>query len=219
MAVAFGLWGQDAKYLAGALANAHLVPQVYPGWEMHVWHDGSVPGECVEALAVMGCRLHAKDAEIPNMFFQRMLVHDLPGVARYLVRDCDSRVTARERKCVDEWIASGALLHTIHDHPYHKSGLSIMGGLFGVFREADQPGFEMRALLRASPLAHETKWNSDQIFLDQQVWPRYRHSVMQHGKKLPIPADPEDPEAFCGEVLDAAGVPNAAHRAVRRAAK
>lgn len=219
MAIAYGLWGQCPKYIAGAIVNAWLVRQVYPEWEMHLWHDDTISKECLESLAMMGCKLHPKDPEIPNMYFQRMLVHDLPDVTRYIVRDCDSRLMMRERQCVDEWIKSGTLLHTIHDHPYHISGLHIMGGLFGMFREADQPGFSMKALMLQSPLAQESKWNSDQIFLDQTIWPRYSHSVTQHGKVIPIPPSTDDPDAFCGEVIDENGCPNQAHRIIRRKAK
>jgi len=47
------------------------------------------------------------------------------SVDRYIVRDVDSRLNARERFAVEEWIVSGNPLHLMRDHPYHVA--PIMG--------------------------------------------------------------------------------------------
>ena len=47
----------------------------------------------------------------------------------FLSRDLDSRITAREVAAVEEWLQSGAPLHSMRDHPAHKS--SLMGGAWG----------------------------------------------------------------------------------------
>merc|ERR1712196_248419 len=65
---------------------------------------------------------------IAGMFW-RFLVADDPKVDRYIVRDGDSRLNARERFAVEEWIRSGKGVHTIRDHPNHDRPLN--GGLWG----------------------------------------------------------------------------------------
>lgn len=214
-AVSFGLWGDNPKYCEGAVANAWLMPRIYPGWQMHLWLDkATVPASVAARLRPLGVFLHDPDPRIARIF-SRFLIHDEPGVERYIIRDCDSRISMRERRCVDQWIEAGTLLHTIHDHPYHMQAPPIMGGLWGFWRERDA-SLNMRSLLLRSHLVHNNNWGSDQFFLTENIWPRYRHSVTQHGKVLPITPDPEDPDAFCGEIVGADGVPNAQHREMKR---
>lgn len=216
-AVAFSLYGSAPKYCEGAVANAWLVPQVYPGWQMHVWvDDATVPETVSGRLRSLGAHLHPVDHDIPSRLYQRFLVHDLPDVERYVIRDCDSRVSRREKWCVDDWARAGTLLHTIHDHPWHALSPPIMGGLWGFWKAADKRPFVMKRLILGSLVAKDDRWGSDQNFLDEEIWPRYRWSVWQHGRGVPIALANEDPEAFCGEVIDENGRPNAQHREMRR---
>lgn len=218
-AIAFSLWGSDPKYTIGALENAKLITKVYPGWQMHVWLEReSVPADTVKALTDWGVTLHDKDPDIPAWMFQRFLIHDVPEVQRYLIRDCDSRLSMRERFCVEEWISEGTLLHTIHDHPYHFKGPVILGGLWGLWREGDPKPFSMKILMRDSPWSKNQNWGADQSFLEAVFWPLYKHSCTQHGKTLSIQVtNRTDPQSFCGEIIDANGQPNASHRAMRQA--
>ena len=50
-------------------------------------------------------------------------------VDRFIVRDSDSRLNARERLAVEEWIQSGTLVHSLRDHPNHDRPLN--GGMWG----------------------------------------------------------------------------------------
>ena len=56
-----------------------------------------------------------------------------PSVDRYVVRDTDSRLNARERFAVEEWIQSGTAVHAMRDHPKHYPN-PIMGGCWGARR-------------------------------------------------------------------------------------
>ena len=47
----------------------------------------------------------------------------------YLSRDLDSRFGKREAAAVEEWLQSGAAVHTMRDHPQH--GVPLLGGLWG----------------------------------------------------------------------------------------
>ncbi len=62
--------------------------------------------------------------------FYRFLPADKVGVEYMMSRDADSRLSERERLAVDAWIASGADLHVMRDHPYH--GVPMLGGMWGV---------------------------------------------------------------------------------------
>lgn len=188
----------------------------YPGWEMHIWIDSTtILASTMRALMDWGALLHDKDPRIPAWMFQRFLVHDLPTVERYLVRDCDSRFSIREKACVDEWESCKTLLHTIHDHPYHK-GTTIMGGLWGYWKAGDPNPFSMLDLMIASRWSKDSSYGADQNFLAESIWPLAKHSCTQHGKTLPILCKNEsDSQSFCGEIIDADGKPNMSHRALR----
>ena len=60
--VAFSLWGDQPLHTVGAVENARLVPQLYPGWECRVHHDGSVPPAVLDTLAAAGARLVPRPA-------------------------------------------------------------------------------------------------------------------------------------------------------------
>lgn len=214
-AVSFCLYGTDAKYLHGMLANAWLMPRVYPGWECHIWTDNALPELGIHrTLQRLGCILHPMDLGWRQRMFYRFLIHDVPGVDRYLIRDADSRISMRERRCVDQWIASGKILHTIHDHPYHIR--PIQGGMFGVWRGA-HPSSPMREVIgNVWPMADT--WGRDEEFLEHVIWPLLSFSVCEHGRINPIPPSDEDddPQAFVGEIYESNGKPaHPEHRAMR----
>ena len=43
--------GWSSRYGAGALANAKLVENTFPGWRLRFYHDGSVPPRCSQCCA------------------------------------------------------------------------------------------------------------------------------------------------------------------------
>ena len=105
--------------------------------------------------------------------FERFLVAADPEVDRFIVRDSDSRLNPRERLAVEEWIASGELVHTIRDHPNHDRPLN--GGMWGGTRNAVP---DMAALVASWPT--RDKYMADLYFLEQRVWPRVKHSQLAH---------------------------------------
>jgi len=186
------------------IQNAWLMPRIYPGWECHVWLGDDVPLETAGRLFDLNCVLHVLNLGWRQRMFYRLLIHDEPGVERYLIRDADSRISMRERRCVDEWMRTDAILHTIHDHFYHQR--PIQGGMFGIWRSKLDLGCSMREFIGNYPAID--KWGRDEEFLEQRLWPKVSHSFFEHGRQHPIPAiENEDPGAFIGEIYDANGQP------------
>ena len=80
---------------------------------MRVYLDGSVPAPVVGELERLGAQLVRADdpamgGGIGGMFWRFLVAAD-EQVDRFIVRDSDSRLNARERLAVEEWIASGTL--------------------------------------------------------------------------------------------------------------
>ena len=195
------------------LQNAWLMPRIYPDWECHCFYGFEVPLDTLERLIKLNVKLHPMCLGWAQRMFYRLLIHDVPGVERYLIRDADSRISMRERRCVDQWIESEKILHTIHDHPYHIR--PIQGGMFGVWR-AQSGMTNMRGAI--GPYPSRDEWGLDEQWLQDVMWPLHKHSVCEHGRANPIPAgDDEDPQAFIGEIYDAQGNPeHPEHRAMRK---
>lgn len=55
--------------------------------------------------------------EIRNKMSWRFLCAQDASLVRFIVRDIDSTLTARDRAAVNSWIAEGKKFHVIRDHP------------------------------------------------------------------------------------------------------
>ena len=91
------------------------------------------------------------------------------------VRDSDSRLNAREKAAVDEWLASGASIHVMRDHPNHKR--PINAGMFGGRRDALR-GKSMAGLVRA--WRDKKAYGGDLRFLNRVVWPLVKRDQLGH---------------------------------------
>jgi hypothetical protein len=116
--------------------NAEQVPEIYPGWQMIVYHDNSVPTETLNILENLNVKLVNVDGHTHGMFW-RFFASDLVDCEYAIFRDGDSRLSIREKMAVDEWIESGKTIHVMRDHPAHQipygnNGLGILGGMWGI---------------------------------------------------------------------------------------
>ena len=78
------------------------------------------------ALASPSCSDNGADVrkiedEYPGVgLFQRFLVMNDRTVGRFLVRDCDARLSAAEADLVRQWIDHGYPFHAVRDHVLHN---------------------------------------------------------------------------------------------------
>jgi hypothetical protein len=135
--LSFSLWGDKPIYNVGAIRNSELWKEIYPDWQMVVYYDNTVPVETIKKLDE-NCVITIDMTE-KNLYgmFWRFYATDLPNSEYCSFRDCDSRISEREKKSVDEWIDSGKSLHVMRDHPYHgipygNDRLGILGGMWGI---------------------------------------------------------------------------------------
>ena len=181
--ISFSLWGREQKYLRGALENIELQWKYYPEWRCRFYVDSSVPENIIEQL-----NEHAEIARMPDGvgnfgLFWRFLPLDDPTVDRFIVRDADSRLSAREAQAVLEWEASGSWFHLMRDHPGHI-GTPICGGMWGATKQF-RPGY--MALLNNwlagdRSFGHERGeyFYTDQTFLEDCIWPLVKDNHIAH---------------------------------------
>ena len=199
--ISYSLFGSSPQYTGGALENAKLASQIYPGWSVRVYHDDTVPSPVTEALRsrnVTLVNISAFSPEIPDYIFAllqqpklQLLSNALytpvkdktiwnlfvafdPTVERYIIRNTDSALSWRERAAVDQWIYSGKRFHVMRDHPFH-SYHSVPSGLWGGTHDAVP---DIVSLIRE--YSETTKYASLQVFLNKEIWPLATSSVIQH---------------------------------------
>lgn len=232
--ISFSLWGNNPKYCVGAIRNMELARQIYPGWVARFYCAESVPYET--KFAILGHtsgKPHDTDTNLWQSYdglteifsvpgngdwrnmFDRFLPGIDPKIDAFISRDCDSRLSLREKAAVDEWMASGELIHCMRDHPHHS--VPILGGMWGMKYGAIPDYADM---LRR--FAKEDRLQTDQEFLAQYVFTATRR-IMQHdngffthfwgGRPFPVPRQGLE---FVGQVFDENDVTVAEHQEMLR---
>jgi hypothetical protein len=105
------------------------------------------------------------------------------NVERFIVRDTDSRVNAREADAVKEWEESRMPFHVMRDNPSHT--VKIMGGMWGAV-SGSIPEFSILMKmwldeLKPNPDNPRGRYHgTDQIFLERMIWPYMELSHLAH---------------------------------------
>jgi len=175
--ISFCLWGKDPKYNVGALANAKLALEVYPGWECWFYCRNDADGATMLELTQMDhCRVIFVDkpGSWTGMFDRFQPCID-SGVEAFISRDCDSRLTAREAAAVNQWMETPWPFHAMRDHPHHT--VPILGGMWGMKRGAISP-----MVLESSmdEWDQEDRWQTDQEWLTQEIWATHKLRFLCH---------------------------------------
>jgi hypothetical protein len=134
--VSFSLWGTNPIYNVGAIRNVELCKEIYKEWKIVVYYNNSVPNETISKLKEFDVELHKMNSLIYPSFW-RFLISDKDDCEYSIFRDCDSRISLREKLAVDEWISSDKTIHIMRDHPYHKipagnNSIGILAGMWGI---------------------------------------------------------------------------------------
>lgn len=127
----FSLFGSAEKYTKGLFKNIELINQYYPDWFIYVSIGDSVSEE---TLLLLNDKKNVKlistnETGLVNKFYRFFSIDD-PDVEIICVRDADSRVNARDRACIEDFLVSDKQFHIIRDHPNHHH--TIMAGMWGI---------------------------------------------------------------------------------------
>lgn len=214
--ISFSLWGDVPKYLVGAVENVKLAKVIYPDWvcRFYVPYLGVTPelDKTITELESLGAHIMGGQPDMSEMYW-RYLVADLKDVDYWIARDCDSRLSMREKAAVDQWIESGKLISSLRDHPAHCRGMN--GGLIGA-KGGVLPHMGTSIRDWEARLGRPFQYSDDQDFLGQVIWTKFYNHAMQHDSccrhhytdAVPFPTRREG-FRFVGEVFEADGTPRA----------
>jgi hypothetical protein len=197
--ISFSLWGDNEGYCKGAVVNARLAPRYYPEWTLRYYVDSAVPARFIAELRAEGAEIipTADVASWDGLYWRFRPMYDDPGVERFIVRDTDSRLNAREAEAVREWEDSGLPFHIMRDNSSHN--IEICGGMWGSMAGLI-PEFKLLmqewigALVGDSSNPRGALHGTDQIFLCKEIWPRILYCHLAHdelhhytGREQPYP--------------------------------
>lgn len=197
--ISFSLWGDNPKYTVGALRNAELAEKIYPDWKCYFFVANSVPSNILEKLILFPNTkiIHKNNnGDWSSMFwrFETSFDHDIDIS---IFRDTDSRLSAREKYAVDDWMESDKTFHIMRDHPYHR--FPILGGMWGIKKTARYP---MKELLDS--FNKENRYGTDYEFFFQKLYPAINQDKIVHDPffdKIDFPK-PRNGNEFVGDVYD-----------------
>jgi hypothetical protein len=175
--ISFSLYGADKKYSVGMICNAEIAKTIFPDWICRIYYSDSVEKYSIDELKKYdNVELVKKieDADKSSMMW-RFLPIDEEDVEVMISRDADSRLSWREKKCVDIFMKSDKLLHSIRDEVNHDK---IMGGMWGIKKNNR---VKMSNLIKS--WEGGSNYGSDQNFVRYVVEPKFSDSYMIHCSK------------------------------------
>jgi hypothetical protein len=177
--IAFSLWGDNPRYLRGAVRNLQEAPLVYPGWVCRFYVDDSVPVEFVNLAIELGAQVIQQPVNqtVRQKLSWRFSVANDPTVRRFLVRDADSVVSVREAQAVAEWLESDRWFQVMRDYWTHTD--PILAGMWGG-RSGLLP--DLAPLVMSYESGKLETLNIDQWFLRDRVWPLIRGATLIHDR-------------------------------------
>lgn len=203
--ISFSLWGQDPKYTIGAIRNAELAPEIYPGWTCRFYTGEDVTDEIKSKLLDLKSEVIEMGGADWNGMFWRFFAAENADIM--ISRDTDSRLGEREKAAVDEWLASDKDFHIMRDHPYHQT--EILGGMWGCRNGILK---SVKGMIQDyDTKEYHNKYQVDQNFLREVVWPLVRDKAIVHDPYFStgheFPTTREDMHDFVGQVFDENEVP------------
>lgn len=227
--ISFSLYGDNPIYTIGAIKNAQLAKIHFPEWTVRVYHDNTVPSDILNQLRDLDVHLHEMINDNPNKGgFLRSIWRFIPlfdsDVIYFISRDCDSRLSERDRIAVNEWITSGKRFHIVRDHP-HGHGWVINAGMWGAraFDRAHEPDsddlYNAITSFCNSPQNLQEK-TLDQILLRDHIYPRIVNDAFIHDEYFKYESHCEKIKmdrasndfAFIGESIDENDIPRGDQR-------
>jgi hypothetical protein len=185
--ISFCVYGSRATYVLGMRENIILGKKFYPGWEIRIYYNSTVPEKYISEYNKLGAKcIKCENLGKNKMNWEGMVWRFLPlddsRVHYWISRDADSRLSKREAYTVAQWMRSGKTLHCIRDHRCHYH--AIMGGLFGINNQSFHKKYRFKKISAIISDLYgyyrERPYNVDQEFLNNQLWKLLKNDSLAH---------------------------------------
>jgi len=162
------------------LSNLYGWKSVFPGWELRIYTDDSVPAALLapyqEFVNVITVNASMKGAGTWGTMWRLLPIWEA-SVDRFLTRDIDSVPLVRDWATTYEWIRLGSKSYRWADHAKHYSH-PILAGALGLTRDAFT--IEQRRILleKYQKMARFMTKYGDQEWYQQNLWPLLNKNIL-----------------------------------------
>jgi len=208
--VSFCIWGNSDLYNLGLLENAIQMPNVFPGWIMHVSYTPTANQKIMNEIAKFPW-VEMEIFQEPNHSkntMHRFLAGMKPNNDVVIFRDADSRLLKRDYMAVMDWLNNtDKKVHLMRDHPANK--FRIMAGLWGVRDGIIAKPEIVQKFYDYYKNPEFEKWTIDQVYLQKYIYPLIEHTTCIHASfnnfelwSRPFPKGcPPRKYGFCGQTF------------------
>lgn len=176
-------------YLRGLYFNVLMNRLIYPGWKTLVHVDKSTYEDYEYffdwlylhhdvGTTVMPRRSEQAEKNLCKSMLWRMDPIFSLNVEYVICRDADALTTYREAQAVQEFVESGMIVHGITDNPAHTCPL--MGGMCGFKAAPIREAYGSWENLIAQSKVKIGDRGTDQVFLSQEIYPKYKDQMFGH---------------------------------------
>lgn len=184
--ISYSLYGNNPKYLKGAIANVYAAKQHYPDWTCRFYIDDNIDTSHLDTSNVEIIRMPKENGHLK--MYWRFLPLTEPDIDYLMIRDTDSIITYREACAVKEWMDSRKSFHIMRDNPQHN--VPICGGMWGCtgefiksYSSKHLPNVqEHLSKLLPKQIFHSRGmyFYTDQLYLWRYIWPLIRSNHLAH---------------------------------------
>jgi len=187
--ISYSLWGDNPKYLVGALENIKTQKQFFPSWKCRFYVHSHINLQWINKLYKENAEVVLVEENIDNEgaystsqihkgWFWRFEVLSDKSIDYAIVRDADSRLTLRDVICVKDWIASGKEFHIIRDNVMH--GVPICAGMWGTTKQFIER-IDYHSIKSSFNKPHNPLFGGyDQFFLAECIYPLVKNTACIH---------------------------------------
>lgn len=211
-AFSFCLYGPfNPKYYIGLKENIEIILRDFPSFHIYITCGNNIDKdkffELFEKCSLSELnKIHFIKVNItgPLLMLLRYFPLDEPNIDCIFSRDADSRINERDKWCINRFLESPFILHTIRDH--HGHFVRMMGGLSAIKKDLLKKIGSIKNIL---PMKVDAEYNYDQYILTQSLYIPYGDILLVHSTKnifndknfeeIPLPVNKQN---FCGQVID-----------------
>lgn len=209
-AFSFCLYGKyNPKYYIGLKENIQIIDKIFPEFNIYIMCGSDI--DEIKFHEIINCykhilhkiKIYKYDVTGPIIMLLRYFPIDFIEVDCLFSRDTDSRIGERDIWCINKFLSSPFILHTIRDH--HGHFVKMMGGLSGIKKNILQ---YIGSFSKFAPIDINAEYNYDQYVLSI-LYNNLKSKLLVHStknifrdtnyEKIPLEVNKEN---FCGQVID-----------------